>query len=99
MHVGQALLQHAEENEFTVSTRTFHLLGNVDLNVNSAAAGEAFQEPASGRGDARFIKQRRVQQIRGSANLLQSLIGQRVEVIDQGLQFRASLIQLADEWN
>src|SRR5947199_7138594 len=61
MHVGEALLQNAEEDEFAITGGAVHLFRNIAFHLNPAAAGEAFDEPARRGSNACLVEQWRVQ--------------------------------------
>ena len=97
VHVGETFLENAEKDEFTIAGRAVHFLGDIAIDVDSAALGETFDEPAGGRGDASFVEQGRVKQVRRGANFLQSSVGQGVEVVDEEMKIGACGVRLMDK--
>src|ERR1700756_4673218 len=99
MNIGQTFLQDAEKNQLTIPGWPFQVFWNLAPYVKAATAGEPFGEPAGGGRYAGLVQQWWVKQVRGGANFLQSRIGKRIQVIDQDLQFRSRLFDLADQGN
>jgi len=97
VHVGETLLENAKENEFAVAGWAVHLFGHIAVDLDSATLGETFDEPACGGSDAGLVKQRRVEKVRGGANLLQGSVGQCVEVVDEEEKIGAHGAGLTDE--
>jgi len=97
MDVGQAFLQHAEENELAVARGAIHVVGDIGVNFNAAALGEALQKPSGGGGDASLVEQGRMQEIRGGADFLQGLVGESVEIIDEEFEVRGRGFGLPNE--
>ena len=67
MNVGQGFLENAKEYEFRGARQTAEFVGDVGGQVDAAAFGEAFGVPASGGGQADFVEQRRMEQMRDGA--------------------------------
>src|SRR5689334_10430113 len=97
VNVGKALLQDAEQDKFSIARRAVHMLGDVAFDVKAAAPGESFDEPARGGGDSGFIEQWRMQEIGSSTYFLQRLIGQCVEIVDQGVESGRRSFYLPDQ--
>jgi hypothetical protein len=96
MNIGKAFLQNPEQDEFTVSGRALHSFRDIAIDLNPAAAGKSLDKPTSGGSDAGFIEQRRMQEVRCGANFLQGLIGERIQIIHQGLKIGPAHVHLAD---
>ena len=77
MDVGKALLQDAEDRRLYVLRQTSGQGERyVQIELDSAALGEAGGVPAYRRGEARFLELGRVQELRDGANLARSFVHQ-----------------------
>ena len=97
MHVGETLLENAKEDEFAIAGWAVYFFGDIAVDLDSAALGETFDEPACGGSDAGLVEQGRVEKVRGGANFLQGGVGQSVEVVDEEEKIGARGAGLTDK--
>jgi CRP/FNR family transcriptional regulator, cyclic AMP receptor protein len=76
MHVCQALLQYAEKDEFHPLRQPPRRVADLGTHADSAPLGEAFEIPLGGTGEAYFVQQWRMQEVRHRPNFPDRLIGQ-----------------------
>ena len=61
MHIGQALLQYAEQSKLEGTGQACEILGHFQIGLNAAAFREAFHKPSCGGRKTGFVQQWRMQ--------------------------------------
>src|ERR1700721_1282871 len=74
MYVRQTFLHQAKDHQFHIVRQSPKVLRNIDANVQAAAFKKSLQIPADGRMESVLIQKRRMQQVRGRANLAVQLL-------------------------
>jgi len=80
VHIGQAFLQHSEQDQFGRFRKPGSSIDNVQVDINAAAFSESLYEPAERRVQARLVEKRgcnkceivRVSAMESSSSLMQS---------------------------
>ena len=94
MNVGQTLLQNTEEDQLDFFGHAAEVFGDIELDIDFAAPGEAVDVPLGGRSEAELIKEGRVQQIGERARFIDALLGERCAGLDQfSLKIRARRVR------
>src|SRR5579863_1000684 len=68
--VSQTLLHHAEQCQFTLRRQPSEVFGNAQLHFQGSTLREAIHIQSEGGWNSALIEERRMQQVRGCANLL-----------------------------
>ena len=92
MNIGQTFLDDAKEGHFHIAGQSSKVVGNVQVDFQSAALRQSGHEPADGFGQTAFVEQRRMQKVRDGANLFAQLTNQLVALLSGFTGFRLHCI-------
>src|SRR5215472_16139100 len=85
--IGEGLLNHAVHRSFEFRSKPGETRLDVHRCIDSASFGQSFYIPVDGRAEAYIVKQRRMQEMRNVAHLLQGAFNQSSGIIHSSYSF------------